>query len=118
MFCRVGQNALAMQTHQPQIVENDGGSARLTPLEPPYVLKNHSLEGCPLSGSFNRATTVHYGRAMVLLRWTLSSCFWYICGRFDGKRDWVPGGIASGGKSLPRTAEPSGVVSESLIVLR
>ncbi len=45
MFCRVGQNALAMQTHQPQIVDNHGGSARLTPLDPPYVLKTHSLEG-------------------------------------------------------------------------
>ncbi len=44
-FCRVVQNALAMQTHQPQIVDNHGGSARLTPLEPPYVLKNHSLVG-------------------------------------------------------------------------
>ncbi len=43
-FCRVGQNALAMQTHQPQVVDNHGGSARLTPLEPPYVLKSHSLE--------------------------------------------------------------------------
>ncbi len=25
MFCRVGQNALAMQTHQPQFVDNQGG---------------------------------------------------------------------------------------------
>ncbi len=45
MFCRVGQNALAMQTHQPPIVDNHGESARLTPLDPPYVLKTHSLEG-------------------------------------------------------------------------
>ncbi len=40
MFCRVGQNALAMQTHQPQIVDNNGGSARLTALDPPLRIKN------------------------------------------------------------------------------
>ncbi len=45
IFCRVGQNALAMQTHHPQFVENHGGSARLTPLEPPYVLKTRSPFG-------------------------------------------------------------------------
>ncbi len=38
MFYRVGQNELVMQTHQPQIVDNNGGSARLMPLDPPYVL--------------------------------------------------------------------------------
>ncbi len=42
---RMGQNALAMQTHQPQIVDSHGGSARLTPLDPPDVLKTHSPIG-------------------------------------------------------------------------
>ncbi len=40
MFCRVVQNALAMQTHQPQIVDNNGGSARLIAARPTLRFKN------------------------------------------------------------------------------